>query len=560
MNAADSRAARGSGPAEPKVRVAGDGALLLDCGTLDHALAVFASLAAARESGELDVGELVPAAETVLVYGGEAASPRRFTMRLGKLLREHAGSAGRAGEEAETVIPVTYDGGDLEEVAQLTSMSVDQVINRHLAADYTVAFTGFAPGFAYLSGGDDALSVPRRQSPRPRIPAGSVGLAGPFSGVYPRESPGGWQLIGHTPRAMWDLDRERPAALVPGARVRFSAERGQLSIGEPQESARSAVDTEPEGGRPVLEVTEPGLQTLVEDAGRPGFAAFGVSPSGAADRGALASANRLVGNAESLPVLELGHGGFAAEVLTTSVLALAGAPRSGRIEGPFGSREVVTGRPFRVDPGERMQLDAPERGLRTVLALRGGVRAPLALGSASRDTLAGLGPEPLAAGDKVLAGDAPTTAVGLPEPPAAELPVPGEETVLSIVPGPRDDWFGEEGLRSLTETSWEVTPHSDRVGVRLAGEVLKRSADYRDRELPSEGTVTGALQVPPDGQPVLFLADRPLTGGYPVIGVVHGRDLDLAAQLPPGARVRFTTTHLSTHPSTSLSTTEENER
>ncbi|WP_129658390.1 urea amidolyase family protein [Rothia halotolerans] len=554
------------GSADVRLRPAGDDAVLLDCGDLEGALRAFSRLDAAREAGELRIEDLVPAAETVLVRGGEARAPRRLAARLEELLRGAETAAAREEEVPETVIPVSYDGEDLAEVASLTGLSVEEVVERHTAARYTVAFTGFAPGFAYLSGGDPALDVPRRSSPRPRIEAGSVGLAGPFSGVYPRQSPGGWQLIGHTESVLWDLDREPPALLMPGGRVRFVAEREQVrgagadraegagpeeapdDAGRTASSAEASTDdadrtetpeTSQRPGRLALTAVTPGLGTLVQDRGRPGLADLGVSPSGAADRRALDRANRLVGNAGRAAALELGAGDVVLRAEDTLVLALAGAPRPARISGPRGERLAPAGRAFRMDEGETLSLGAPESGLRTVLALRGGVEVPLVLGSAAADTLAGLGPEPLAEGEEIRAGDAVQGPVGLPEPERADLPRPEEETTLRLLPGPRDDWFGEAGLERLRGQAWRVTPRSDRVGVRLEGEPLERAEGRRDRELPSEGLATGALQVPPDGQPVLFLADRPLTGGYPVIGVVREEDLRLAAQLPPGALVRF---------------------
>ena len=529
------------------LRRAGSDAVLLDCGSLERALEVLHRLSVARDAGTLDVDELVPAAQTVLVRGGEARGPRGFADRLSALIEGAGTEGGLADPMPETVIPVRYDGLDLAEVAEIAGMSAEQVVERHLAARYTVAFTGFAPGFAYLSGGDPALVVPRRSTPRPRIDAGSVGLAGPFSAVYPRQSPGGWQLIGRTASSMWDLDRDPPALLLPGNRVRFVPEREAVKVSGDATTEAPSTRTGPAGGSGpagavALEVVDPGLQTLVQDRGRPGLAAMGVSASGAADRQALAAANRLVGNDGKAPALELGIGEFSAKAAADVVLALTGAPRTGAITGPDGSRPVPYGRVFAVAAGESLTLEAPSRGFRTVLAIRGGVDVPLVLGSASRDTLAGLGTEPLAAGDLVHVGEWASAETAEPSPSRGRLPRPGRVTVLRVLPGPRDDWFAREdatGLRRLWSQDWTVTPRSDRVGVRLSGAPLVRAEDYTGRELPSEGLATGALQVPPDGQPVLFLADRPLTGGYPVIGVVCEEDLELAAQLPPDARVRF---------------------
>ena len=183
----------------------GDRAVLIECDTLREAQTWFAAL---REHAEVVLG-----ARTVLVRG-DLRSSRELIDRT-----DPSTSPVVAGAVVE--IPVTYDGADLAEVADLTGLTEAGVVAAHTGTAWTVAFGGFAPGFSYLVGGDRRLHVPRRSSPRTRVPAGSVGLAGEFSGVYPRESPGGWQLIGRTTRRMWDIDREPPALLVAGTTVRF---------------------------------------------------------------------------------------------------------------------------------------------------------------------------------------------------------------------------------------------------------------------------------------------------------------------------------------------------
>lgn len=544
------------------VRPVGDGALLVDCGDLTTALALHDALSRARDDRALDIDELVPAARTVLVRGRDAAAQvaGRGEIGFAELWDAYVGEAVQAPTSESLIeVPVVYDGADLDEVAQLTGLSAEEVVERHQAATYTVAFTGFAPGFAYITGGDPALQVPRRSSPRARIPAGSVGLAGSFSGVYPRESPGGWQLIGRTETPMWDLDREPPALLRPGAGVRFVA----VEAGDGAAAAAATATAERRGAGAAgatdgdvdapesavaLRVHDAGLQCLVQDLGRPGLAHLGVSASGAADRGATRRANRLVGNDDTTAVLEIGMGAFSARAERTLVLGLTGATRSGTVTGVAGARPIRTGVPFRVDAGDEVLLHPAEAGLRTVLAIRGGIAAPVTLGSAATDTLAGLGPDPVVSDSPVRvrmgAVDAQRAAAVQDDADgeareAARLPRSGDETVLRVRRGPRDDWFDDAAFAALAAQAWEVTPRSDRVGVRLAGDPLMRAAAYRDEELPSEGLARGAIQVPPAGQPVLFLADHPLTGGYPVIGVVIDADLDRAAQLPPGARVRF---------------------
>ncbi len=539
----------------PEIRRAGSAALMLDCGDLDSSVRLLRILKAARDSGAVDIAEFVPAAQTVMVRGRDAKRSDRFAAQLKDIL-SHASSDGSLAEDVEEVwVPVIYDGGDLDEVAKLTGLSPANVISRHTAAHYNVAFTGFAPGFAYLSGGDPALVVPRRATPRPRIPAGSVGLAGAFSGVYPRESPGGWQLLGHTEFAMWDLERENPALLQPGASVRFEVTRERVHAVPPNPAGSS--DEEEKALNPAasgaqrrgiqdadsepaaLTIHNAGLQTLIVDRGRPGLASLGVSVSGAADRGALERANWAVGNAGGAAALELSHGGFQAVAHREIVVAVAGAPRAIAVEGSLGVRTVPMEVAFRVNPGELLGIGAPTAGLRSVVALRGGVLAAEILGSSSRDTLAGLGPEPLRVGDEVRLAHRAVQAVAEVPPPPFEMPRSGGVTVLDIILGPRDNWFSSDSHELLQRQTWDVSMLSDRVGVRLTGQQLTRTPEFAAQELPSEGMVAGSIQVPPDGQPVVFLADHPLTGGYPVIAVLHERHLDVAAQLPPGARIQF---------------------
>ncbi|MFE3826613.1 biotin-dependent carboxyltransferase family protein [Streptomyces sp. NPDC059092] len=286
-----------------------------------------------------------------------------------------------------------------------------------------------------------------------------------------------------------------------------------------------------------LEILAPGPLTTVQDLGRPGWAHLGVTTSGAADTASLTLANRLLGNPEDSAALEITLGGLRARIRsrradgtpTVLYLALTGAPCPVRLDG----RPAGMNAPIAVTDGQLLELGPPASGLRTYLAVRGGLDVPPVLGSRSADLLSGLGPPPLTAGDTVPLAPATGSMPGVDLAPCADPP---REFTLRVVPGPRDDWFDEASRRALYRERWEATSRSNRVGVRLDGPALVR-AGYG--ELPAEGMVRGALQVPPNGRPILFLADHPVTGGYPVIGVVHTDDLPLAGQLPPGAAVRF---------------------
>jgi biotin-dependent carboxylase-like uncharacterized protein len=282
-----------------------------------------------------------------------------------------------------------------------------------------------------------------------------------------------------------------------------------------------------------LRVVDAGPALLVQDTGRPGWAHLGVPRAGALDPQALAQANRLVGNPVQAAGLEVLLGGCVFEALTSVRIALTGAPMPVRVAG----REVGWGEPISVHAGELVEILQPPWGLRGWLALAGGVEVPEVLGSRSTDTLSGLGPAPVAAGDVLSLGPAPTTYVA--EARAVPADPTGGGTQLRLTLGPRDEWFTPEALRRLVRTTYEVSPDSDRVGLRLSAGDEARLERRTDSELASEGIVLGAVQVPGEGQPLIFLADHPVTGGYPVVGVVDRDDVARCAQLRPGDQVRF---------------------
>ena len=270
-------------------------------------------------------------------------------------------------------------------------------------------------------------------------------------------------------------------------------------------------------------VLETGLLTTVQDAGRPGQASLGVGPSGACDLASYRLANRLVGNPEGAAVLEVTYGGLRLRAGGDVVVVTTGA-RGG---GSWHHNAPTTLR-----SGDELVLGAPASGLRTYVAVRGGFDVDAVLGSCATDTMSGLGPDVLAPGDVLAVGASDLPMPGVDLAPVTE-PEAGDVTVL-VTPGPRRDWFPDEAWASLTGQHWTVTSDSNRIGLRLEGDAHER---IRAEELPSEGLVRGALQVPPSGKPVLFLADHPVTGGYPVIGYVADVDVDRCAQLRPGQRL-----------------------
>jgi len=507
--------------------------ILVELADLGEALALFDALQITTVTG---ITEIIPAARTLLVSFDPHAIAEN---ELVDAITELAGGERKAAFGPLVEIPVRYDGEDLAEVASILGMSIEDVIRLHGESDYLAAFTGFAPGFAYLSGGDPRLTVPRRKSPRTKVPAGSVGLAGEFSGIYPKTSPGGWQLIGTTPLAMFDIDRTPASLLQPGSRIKFRDMAKDVAY----EIKPSSIATETrktaslEDAASSIEIISVGLPVVFQDLGRAGQANQGISVSGAADRAGFKAANHLVGNPANAPALEIALGGLSFCMRGQGVMAVTGATTPISITGSDGTKiSAAHHNAIALDDGDLVSLGAPAAGMRTYLALRGGFDVALVLGSAATDTLAQIGPVALVAGEVVAILPAPANALVSLGEPAFAMPRADETIVLDVVMGPRTDWFTDAAVESFLSQEWSVTPQSSRVGIRLSGDALERS---NPGELPSEATVRGALQVPASGQPVLFLADHPLTGGYPVIANVAGHHLDLAGQIPVGAKIRF---------------------
>jgi biotin-dependent carboxylase-like uncharacterized protein len=280
----------------------------------------------------------------------------------------------------------------------------------------------------------------------------------------------------------------------------------------------------------AFSVVRAGALTTVQDLGRPGHAHLGVPRSGALDEPAARLVNRLVGNADGAAVLETTVGGVAVRPRCPVTVAVGGAPCPVTVDG----RPVAWGAPVHVAAGSLLDVGRAVRGVRSCVAFAGGIAVDPVLGSRSTDLLSGLGPAPLA--------DGSVLPLGTPGQPPARVdgalpwPAPPAELVLRVRLGPRDDWFTDGALRTLALGAYRVSAASNRIGLRTDGPALERALTG---ELPSEAMVLGAVQVLPDGCPVVFLADHPTTGGYPVVGVVDGRDLPAAAQAVPGTPVRF---------------------
>ena len=464
------------------------------------------------------VRDVVPSFASVAVHFQEGTGTA-VRKRIEEALENLVAVEICGGSEHE--IPVCYgseQGLDLAEVAQQVGLSVAEVVALHSGAVYTVAAVGFSPGFPYLLGLPERLHVPRRNTPRLEVPAGSVAVAGGQAGIYPFASPGGWQVLGRTHMNFFDPHAERPASLQVGDRVRFvpvdhlPAREGLAAQLPTQKTSR------------WFEVIQPGGMTTVQDLGRPGYESAGVSPGGALDRASLRGANLLVGNDEGTAALEICVSGPVLKFHCDALIALTD----------------LTGKPQRVKAGDVVDFSKQPGGVRSYLAIAGGVHVPRVLGSAATDLRGGFGGmagRPLQAGDRLEIGP------GGPAPRGSDWHIGVmaggrvAEIELRFLSGVQTDWFTAEARAKFRTETYQLTPLSDRMGARLSGPALSLESP---REMTSQPVANGSVQVPPDGQPIVLLAGRQTIGGYPQVAHVISVDLPKLARAWPGTRVRFT--------------------
>lgn len=483
-----------------------DGAVLLDLPN-QSALDLAAALAARPPEGFLDA---VPGARTLLLL----FDPERLHHdKLDEVL-QRVGKVARPASPRTVRFPVCYDGPDLEALARDSSIPAEELVRRHAAAEHTVAFLGFTPGFAYLSGAPRELSVPRLSTPRLRVPAGSVAVADGYTGIYPLDTPGGWRLIGRIAAQLFDPAATPPSVLQPGDRVVFEpvADLPDPYEAPPRPPARA--------GPPLLRVVSPGSFTTVQGGPRFGLCASGVPAGGAMDLASLSVANALVGNPAFAAGLEITVAGPVLEALETVRLALAG----GELDASVAGRKLDGRGPFELRAGEQLRLGAIRRGVRTILAVEGGLAEPLP-GEPTRA---------LSRGEELLrALEAPTFSARPPPQPAFF----GERFIeLRALAGPQPEYFSQRGREIFFSAEFRLSPASDRRGLRLDGPTIEL---LRAADLPPEGTAPGAVQVPGNGLPIVLGPERPVTGGYPKIATVISADLPLLAQARPGTGIRF---------------------
>ena len=452
-------------------------------------------------------------------------------------------------------IPTVYGGvygPDLPFVAEHAGLSETEVVRLHSQAMYHVYMIGFSAGFAYLGGLPERLHTPRLPSPRVKVPRGSVAIGGSQTGAYPAETPGGWRVIGRTYVELFDPLQAIPTPMQPGDTVQFvpitEEEYIRAASREPRAASRGMSEIEQSGIRPprgytgpgaqgVIEVLRAGLLTTVQDRGRFGYQKFGVPVSGAADEMALRRANVLVGNPQGAAALEVTALGPQLRFLADAVIAFTGA----EIEGELDGRPIPAYKSFRVRAGQILDIRACTRGLRSYLAIAGGIDVPVLLGSRSTCLVANFGGfrgRALMADDVlgVSPPSAPLLDLAGREVPEARRPRHGSPVVVRVVLGPQEEAFTEAGRRTFLGSTYRVSPNANRMGYRLDGPAIAHTGSA---DILSDWVPLGGVQVPGDGKPIILLADRQTTGGYPKIATVVKPDLSLVAQLRPGDALMF---------------------
>jgi KipI family sensor histidine kinase inhibitor len=527
-----------------EVRTLGDHALVIGVADAPAARALVGAIRASPRSG---VQEVVGGLATVMVR-----CPALFELdEVAQWMRELAHGLGTgsaqprgAGDAPRVVtLPCSFDGPDLNFVAGQVGASTGEVAQLLTAQPLTVAAVGFSPGFAYLEGLPPQLcEIPRRPMPRPVVLPGSVALANGHAAVYPTASPGGWQLIGRTSEWLFNPAAAPYARLFPGDLVQLARAAGSRGS-----SATAPVEDDPwvppSWARPVFVVEEPGLYSVVQDLGRQGMAALGVPQAGPADPHSFEVANRVVGNAPHAGTLEISASGPALRALQAVFIAVVGASPQVHLQG----QPVAAGQVVPVQPNQQLRVGAVRQGFRSYLAVAGGFVGPAVLGSMASDQLAALGPGPIRRGTSLWAGPLrPPLGDHVESEVLRGLQVDGVIT-LRVVPGPHTEWFTHGALERLSQCRFTVGGDSNRVGLRLHNESdAQRARLLREgAELDSQAMVTGAVQIPPSGDPVILLPDHATLGGYPVVAVVATVDHGLLGQCAPGSVVQLSPINLA---------------
>ena len=494
-----------------------------------------------QQKGLTGVVETVPAFGTLLVYYDPLAVEYDALCAAISELAPRADTA--VLPPARSVeLPCCYDpdfGFDLAAAAERLGLAVEELVRLQAGASYLVYFIGFTPGLPYMGGMPDRLRLPRLETPRTRVPAGSVGIGGIQCCIYSVDSPGGYWILGRTPLRLYDPGAPDPILLRPGDRVRFRRiDRPEFDAISSEGASTAPSETSPRKGcageaRALIRILEPGPQTTVQDLGRSAYLRYGITPSGPMDRAAFVLANRLVGNPDGAAGLECTVLGPRFEVAAPCAIAVTGAAMPLTLNG----QEAPAWTTLALETGDVIKLGPARAGVRAYVAFSGGIDVPVVLGSRSTYLRGGLGG---LEGRALRKGDAlrlfPAALPPLRRVPPSGIPDLAAGPEIRVVLGPQADRFAAEGLQAFLAGPYEMLPQSDRMGARLRG---PRITHTRGHDIVSDGIALGSIQVPGDGQPIALLVDRQSTGGYTKVATVCSFDIGRLGQVKPGQHLRF---------------------
>jgi KipI family sensor histidine kinase inhibitor len=548
---------------------AGQNAVLLEFGStineeINGRICSFCTALSRTEASRTGLIEIVPAYCSVTVYFDPLVLHVRnvigVVLRAAENCDDGPGVIGRRVH----IIPVCYDddfAADMQNVAEHTHLTKDEIIKLHCENPYLVYMLGFLPGFAYLGGMDKRLFTPRLKTPRTKIPAGSVAIGGGQTGIYPVDSPGGWQIIGRSPVKVFDPERDPMILFTAGDRIKFEpvTKKGFERYGT-ERIFTAAMSVHSRTRRAVqsgIEVLSGGMMTTVQDNGRPGFQKDGVSVSGAMDRISYAAANIIAGNISGTPVLETTLSGPELKFTLPADFAVTGAPVSAVLDG----RPVLMNARVHAQEGSILQTGFVSAGVRSYIAFTGGILVPEIFGSSSTGStcrLGGYNGRNLKAGDELAIGCIPRPLSGRPYADETSLKrnhgenqysaaailnelctvhaVSDKPVLIRVLPGPQRGMFSGDAVKTFTDSAFLVTADSDRMGCRLSGPRIVRAGGT---DIISDCIPEGSVQITSSGDPVIMTADRQTTGGYAKIAVVITADMPLVAQAAPGTEIRF---------------------
>ena len=520
----------------------GDNGLLIEFGDVislevnRRVIALSEAIIGAKIQG---VEELVPTYRSLFVrYNASKISCEQLVFRIKdveKTMEER--SMEKVGRKI--IIPVVYGGEygpDLTDVARFHGLTEEQVVKIHSGREYRVYMVGFVAGFPYLGEVADEIATPRLETPRLKVPAGSVGIAEKQTGIYSCEAPGGWRIIGRTPLRLFNLLKQPPVLLQLGDIVKFKPiSEKEFRITE-KTSQKQPADHFPKNkkGIKVFQVLKPGFFTTVQDLGRYGYLRYGVPISGAMDTFSLVAANLLVANNPDDACLEITLIGPELQALTETQIAITGGAASPKING----QHVPMWQTLEVQEGAVVSFGKVESGCRAYLSIRGGVDTPPLLGSRStyvRGGFGGINGRQLKTEDIIGGFDVSLLKVEYSMPEEL-VPQFTDQFKACVILGPQADMFTERGITTFLSSQYKVTLEADRMGYRLEGPIIEHKAKA---DIISDALLPGAVQIPKNGKPIMIMRDAQTAGGYPKIAVIITPDISTLGQAKTNDIIEF---------------------